>query len=140
MEPKPLPLFRSGFAATNSVRKKLAVFFLIILSLPAAYKVGFYTFYQLSKDYIAENYCVNKDRPITMCYGKCFLEKGLELADPTPNPDTLLAQLRFEISAFVVDNFAFTSSPSEPRLIFSITPAPVLSNGVSAIIFRPPLA
>jgi hypothetical protein len=112
----------------------------MILSLPAVYKAGFYTFYQLNKDYIAENYCVNKDRPITMCYGKCFLERGLELADPTPDPDALVAQLKFEKAEFVIDDFACPTYPPKNVLTFLITPTSVLLDGVIAGIFRPPLA
>ncbi|MCF0060414.1 hypothetical protein MUK70_14310 [Dyadobacter chenwenxiniae] len=36
--------------------------------------------YELRKDYIAKTLCVNRDTPITMCYGKCYLAKKLNAA------------------------------------------------------------
>ena len=122
------------------MKKKLSIFFLVILSLPALYKVGFFTFYQLNKAYITENYCVNKDRPITMCYGSCFLEKGLTLADQVPNPDSLVSTLKFEIQEFLVDDVMVPTRFAEIILTFSFLPTPSITEGVHSSIFRPPLA
>jgi hypothetical protein len=122
------------------VKKKLSIFFLVILSLSAIYKVGFFTFYQLNKDYIAENYCVNKDRPITMCYGSCFLEKGLSLADQVPNPESFVSTLKFEMQEFLVDDVVIPTCCNETILIFSFLPTPSITEGVDNSIFRPPLA
>ena len=121
------------------MKKKLSVFFLVILSLPAAYKVGFFAFYQLNKDYIAENYCVNKDQPITMCYGSCFLEKGLVIADQVPNPDSLVSTQKFELQEFLVDEVPALIYSAETILIFPLTPIPSIAEGISSSVFRPPL-
>lgn len=122
------------------MKKKVSVFFLVILSLPAVYKVGFFTFYELNRDYIAENYCVNKDRPITMCYGSCFLERGLGLADQVPNPDSLASTLKFEMHEFLVDDIIIPKHLIETILTFSLQPTPSITEGVYNSIFRPPLA
>ncbi len=122
------------------MKKRLSIFFLVILFLPALYKVGFFTFYQLNRDYIAENYCVNKDRPITMCYGSCFLEKGLTLADQAPNPDSLVSTLKFEMHEFLVDEVVLPTCCTETILTFSCLPTPSITEGVGNSIFRPPLA
>lgn len=111
----------------------------MILSLPAIYKAGFFTFYQLNKDYIAENYCVNKDRPITMCYGSCFLEKGLNMADQNSNPDSLVSTLKFEIQEFLVDEVVIPFQLAETILTFPFSPTPSIKEGVNYSIFRPPL-
>ena len=37
--------------------------------------------YELSKDFIIKNYCVNKNRPEMHCDGKCYLAKQLEKAE-----------------------------------------------------------
>jgi len=121
------------------VKTKFSIFFLVILSLPAIYKVGFFTFYQLNKDYIAENYCVNKDRPITMCYGSCFLEKGLGLADQVPNPDSLESTLKFEMQEFLVDDIVIPTNFTETVLFFSFLSAPSIEEGIPSPIFHPPL-
>jgi len=111
----------------------------MILSLPAIYKIGFYTFYQLNKDYIAENYCVNKALPITMCYGSCFLEKGLGLADQPPHPDSLVSTLKFEMQEFLVDDGVIPTQRDETVSMFSFLPIPSVTEGVNNSIFRPPL-
>jgi len=121
------------------VKQKLSIFFLVILSLPAVYKVGFFTFYQLNKDYIAENYCVNKDRPITMCYGSCFLDKGLSLADQTPNPDNVLSTIKFELQEFLVDEIFVPTYFSKTILTFSVSTIPSIAEGIYPSVFHPPL-
>jgi len=109
------------------------------LALPAVYKVGFFTFYQLNKDYIAENYCINKDRPITICYGSCFLEKGLGLADQVPHPDRLVSTLKLEMPEFLVDDLVIPT-PLNPTIFTpSFLPTPSIKEGVNNSIFRPPL-
>ena len=37
--------------------------------------------YELRKDFIIKNYCVNKSRPEMHCDGKCYLAKQLEKAE-----------------------------------------------------------
>jgi hypothetical protein len=37
--------------------------------------------YELRKDFIIKNYCVNKNRPEMHCDGKCYLAKQLEKAE-----------------------------------------------------------
>ena len=121
------------------VKKRLSIFFLIILSLPAFYKVGFFTFYQLNKDYIAENYCVNKDRPITMCYGSCFLDKGLAIADQTPSSDNSVSTLKFELQEFLVDEISVSTHSPKTILTFPTLSVPSIVEGNSPSVFRPPL-
>jgi hypothetical protein len=121
------------------VKKLVALSFLIILLLPAFYKVGFFAYFQLNRDFIAENYCVNKSQPITMCYGQCFLNKGIQLVDDTPNPDKLASSVKSEMPATTPDGFQIEFSVSEINSNFSFSPAPNLSEGVASHVFRPPL-
>src|SRR5258708_5989006 len=97
----------------RSVRQFLAIFFLSALCIPTLYKAGLFTLYQLNRDYITSNYCVNKDRPITMCYGKCFLERGLSIADHIPSAKNLVLQLKFESSEFETTGFVASFSVGE---------------------------
>lgn len=36
--------------------------------------------YAINKEYIAENFCINKDKPEMHCDGKCFLAEKLKAA------------------------------------------------------------
>jgi hypothetical protein len=122
------------------MKKATAIFFLTILFLPAIYKVGFFTYFQLNRDFIAENYCVNKERPITLCYGQCFLNKGIELVDQSKNSERIISQVKFESQDFFVEDIATLVFTTKTITTFSIFPIPSLSNGVSSSVFRPPLA
>lgn len=37
-----------------------------------------YLDYTLRRDYIAKVLCINRKKPITVCYGKCYLKKQLK--------------------------------------------------------------
>lgn len=121
------------------VKRLIAVSFLIVLLLPAVYKVGFFTYFQLNRDFIAANYCVNKDQPITMCYGQCFLIKGIQLADDVPNPDRLASTIKSEMPAASPEDFHLEFYFSQDIKDYSFLAAPDLSAGVASTIFRPPL-
>lgn len=43
--------------------------------------LGLLVYYQLNKTYIANQWCVNKDRPALKCEGKCYLGKQLKKAE-----------------------------------------------------------
>lgn len=51
------------------------------MSLQCLYNLGVITYFQLNRDYIANVLCINKEEPITMCYGQCFLDRNLDLPD-----------------------------------------------------------
>lgn len=34
--------------------------------------------YEVNKELITELFCINKEKPMTMCYGKCYLKDKLE--------------------------------------------------------------
>ncbi len=44
-----------------------------------------YTDYIINKEYIANNLCVNKSKPILKCNGKCHLAKQLKKQDQKEN-------------------------------------------------------
>lgn len=47
-----------------------------------------YIEYAIFKPYIAENLCVNKDKPRSCCEGKCFREKQLKQVASTHETET----------------------------------------------------
>lgn len=56
--------------------------------------------YEARKDFIAENFCVNKSRPKLACNGKCFLKKSIEHegeADQTSNAESFTVTTTFPI-------------------------------------------
>ncbi|MFT5884765.1 MAG: hypothetical protein ACI9IP_001222 [Arcticibacterium sp.] len=61
--------------------KKIGALSLLTLLLVKAMVVPAIFFnYELRKDFIIQNFCVNKDRPELNCDGKCYLAKQLKAA------------------------------------------------------------
>ncbi|MCO6490454.1 MAG: hypothetical protein J5I98_18715 [Phaeodactylibacter sp.] len=42
--------------------------------------------FRANQESIAENYCINKDEPLLMCQGKCYLQKVIETEAPEDAP------------------------------------------------------
>ncbi len=59
--------------------KKIAILFLVTaVLLQCSMKVAIVAYYQINKDYIASNLCVNKEKPKMQCNGKCYLSKKIK--------------------------------------------------------------
>lgn len=59
-------------------------------------------YYGLNIDYIIEKYCVNKDKPMLMCNGKCHLaEKMQVISIVNTEPDELSLRNLNLINAFI---------------------------------------
>ncbi|HMQ64399.1 MAG TPA: hypothetical protein PKE06_27190 [Flavilitoribacter sp.] len=72
--------------------KRGAAILLSLLIVSVSLKdLAIYFSFQLNRNYIARNLCVNLDSPEVMCYGKCFLDKELknsnEKTGTYPMPD-----------------------------------------------------
>ena len=66
---------------TEMMRAFLTISFIAILSLPTILKVWILVDFKIHQDYIAEVLCINRDEPITMCNGSCYLKDRLQEAE-----------------------------------------------------------
>jgi len=103
-----------------------------------------YLDYELRKEYIIANLCVNRDNPIAVCEGKCYLaEKIVEAKkqDERRAEQTFMANLLFQ-AMDTGKPFIFKSPENfEGRLMVTFDYiSPFLSRTVTADIFHPPLA
>ena len=66
-----------------AVMLKRTIAFLLILTLVSTHFSKIYVFagFELNRNYIAEQLCINKNKPELNCHGKCFLMKKLEQAE-----------------------------------------------------------
>ena len=62
----------------------------MILVLPYLGKHCVQLSYLLNKDFITQNYCINRFAPEQMCYGKCYLEKKLNDLSSENSPMALV--------------------------------------------------
>jgi len=71
-----------------------AIILLLIFSLSLLKPFTPYLEYYLNYDYITEVLCINKNEPITVCDGKCFLADQLsaEFADEYNSPEPAPSQ------------------------------------------------
>jgi hypothetical protein len=74
------------------------------MSLQCFFKLGVITYFHMNREYIAEVLCINKEEPITMCYGQCFLDKNLDLADDANSDDSTLpiGKLKIDFPVFII--------------------------------------
>ncbi|MEL7145130.1 MAG: hypothetical protein AAFO69_02080 [Bacteroidota bacterium] len=73
------------------MRAKIAIGLLILFCTVELSSLLPYAQYYLNYDYISEVLCINKEQPMTMCYGKCYLSDQLNKATNrddggVPNP------------------------------------------------------
>ncbi len=62
--------------------KRLSSIFLILLIVCSTFtRLFYFAGYELNKDYIAQNLCVNKNKPELHCNGKCFLSRKIAEAE-----------------------------------------------------------
>jgi len=46
--------------------------------LPGLAKIGILIDFKINQDFIAEVLCINREKPMTMCNGKCYLSEQLQ--------------------------------------------------------------
>ncbi len=99
--------------------------------------------YELRKDFIIKNYCINKSRPELHCDGKCYLAKQLEKAEQedqkqaTGNFITKLLSFESEIKTNLFADFFLKKTFSvkeNPNFIYSES----ISSNNAFSFFHPP--
>lgn len=75
--------------------------------------------YEFTKDFIIENYCVNKDKPKLHCDGKCYLAKQLQAAEEQTKKNTADGFINYLIVLEVIPARE-AQEFFEPHLIISV--------------------
>jgi hypothetical protein len=97
------------------VKKITSIGLVLLLCLQCFYNLGVLTYFQLNRDYIAEVLCVNKEKPITMCYGQCFLEKNLDLPVDAGDADALpVSKQLIDFPIFLVSENEYVFEAESP--------------------------
>lgn len=65
-------------------------------------KLSIITLYELNKTYIAENICVNKNKPQLHCNGKCYLKKQLERTDNNLTQENKSTSIKADVTDIVL--------------------------------------
>lgn len=91
---------------------------LTLLCVKAMVVPALFVNYELRKDFIIKNYCVNKDRPELHCDGQCYLAKQLKAAEEKDQKEgqlTLVEKLyqweyKENSNSFEIHNTCFVST------------------------------
>lgn len=96
-----------------------------------------YAGYEWNKQYIAQEFCVNKDKPELHCNGKCYLMKKLKQAEEKEQKQEKQEQKMQVQEAFVPVNFVFRRYLIR-EFNFYIPVCTGLPRSAQASVFHPP--
>ena len=107
-------------------------------------KLGIVAWYEANKNYIIENFCINKDKPELNCCGKCHLRKELKKVDDngTSKKQNEKTEKSSETVAFIIPA-SFQAHRQSPLFDISIQhPAGqhLYDSGIPTAVFHPPSA
>ncbi len=109
-------LIYQAFAFMKKLVSGILLSYLILLL--ACKDVILYLQLEANRDFIAEVLCINKDKPMVMCYGSCYINKTIrdnqDKEEHTPNP---INQKKIEYidQRIIITPLAFTTTPAEKK-------------------------
>ena len=123
------------------MKSVIAYILLLAVMLPTLSPWGTVAYYHINKTYIARELCENRQKPIAMCYGKCYIPKKLKEQQDKKDKETTervenmpFLQLFLEtVSGFIFDEKPIPDLIS-PRFFFRISDYSTPATG----ILRPP--
>lgn len=87
------------------MRSFCAIFFLLLFGVAANIQSSYYYFWKLNQQKITRAFCVNIDKPVLKCNGKCHLAKKLMLKQDnrnvTKNQTRESSELRIPVVEYV---------------------------------------
>lgn len=121
------------------MKKIIGIGLILAMSAQCFYELGVIAYFQLNRDYIAEVLCINKEKPMNMCNGQCFLDKNLDVADGASEEGrvpTNTQRVEFPVFLVVENSYMFTAAAT-----IQVGVSPYLagvSSEHSSIPLRPP--
>ena len=92
------------------LKKNISIILFIAFAFRPIYHTGYIAYFKCNIDTIIEKYCVNKDKPILQCNGKCHLAKKIridvDLSDNNTKGITTSAEAFFPV--FKENNFNYS--------------------------------
>lgn len=114
---------------------------LIFLLLINIFSVGILKLsYEANKDYFTQNFCINKDKPLLKCNGKCHLNKTIKKTEEAKGSESEFKNFNF---AFEFETLATQFNFSAQALeLYKLSSSLIyqLQAGIFSSIYRPPIA
>lgn len=124
------------------MKATLATSLLILITLITVKEAVYIALFQANQDYIAENFCENKDitQDISerVCQGKCYVQKVIVESNQNDSQDQIIPTLEFEKTNLIVSKIIFDFPE---KFISKIKPQTRLladNQGIEQILFSPP--
>jgi hypothetical protein len=92
--------------------------------------------FYVNQSYIAKNLCVNRNKPMMHCNGKCYLAKKLKEQDKSQTPASKNERVDV-LPFFVPDFFSFVNTITRIKREYFIQDETSLSSYYSSV-FHPP--
>lgn len=94
----------------------------------------------LNRSFIAKNLCVNREKPMMHCNGKCYLSKKIKEQEKQDQQVPVSKNEQFSIQPFFVPApFILANAGREIRVKYFIRNDHAIAS-VSSAIFHPPIA
>lgn len=120
--------------------RNIIICYLIINTLVSSLMVPLiYLDFNIRRDYIAEVLCINKDEPITVCGGSCYLSLRLDQVENENDEDALPTSSKVDLSFYFSQvSVIAISTPWHEKLMHLKRPSKDFIEAFSCEIFRPP--
>lgn len=121
-----------------------SIFFLMLMLIKVCIMPLIYLDYELRRDYISKNLCINRNRPELKCDGKCYLAKRLAEAherDQQEAERNFIFQLCETLADPIGHKLSFITETAGSEISNSTeTPyqSPLYDRNAVTGIFRPP--
>ncbi len=79
------------------MKKAIPILLIFVLGLQVSDKLWIICAFQINQDYIIENFCENKDKPLIDCGGQCHLNKQLQTSEEKENQILKIIKSTFEV-------------------------------------------
>jgi hypothetical protein len=90
------------------MKRVISIALILLMSAQSFYKLGVITYFQLNREFIAEFLCINKEQPITMCQGQCFLKKHLQQANDVAQSTVPTGKEKVDFPTFLISENCYT--------------------------------
>ncbi|MGV6829825.1 MAG: hypothetical protein ACWA45_10575 [Flavobacteriales bacterium] len=89
------------------MRPKIAIGLLIIFCFAEIRPLLPFLDYLVNYKYISEVLCINKDKPMSTCNGKCYLSQQLKKAQESEKQDKNIPTVKFERIPMILCDYKF---------------------------------
>ncbi len=124
------------------MKTALATSLLILVTLITLKEAVYIALFQANQDYIAENYCENKDilQEISerTCQGKCYVQKVIVESNNNDSQNQIIPTLEFEKTNLIINNIIFNTSENTILTTKPQTRLLADNQGIEHTPFSPP--